>query len=74
VATVRKDTGFAKKPMDIEDEIERWGVLRAPRLHDVSITVKQLSGEQLKRIVQSIAAECPDGEVLLGLLKEEDAS
>lgn len=74
IGTVRKDSGFAKKPIEIEDEMERWGIVRAPRLHDVSITVKQLSGAQLKKIVQNISAECPDGEVLLGLLKEEEAS
>ena len=74
VSTVRKDSGFAKRPIEIEDEIERWGVVRAQRIHDVSITVKQLSGVQLKKIIQSISAECPDGEVLLGLLKEEEPS
>lgn len=69
---ILKESGYFKKPIEIEDEIERWGVSRTPLIHDVSITLKALSGTSLRKIIQAIASECPDGDVYLKLLKEEE--
>jgi hypothetical protein len=71
IGKMMRDLGYGKAPLQILDQLERWGVNKETKLHDVSIVFTSLSGEQLKKIIQSFDTEIPDSEVNLKLIQEE---
>ena len=67
-----RDLGFGQAPLQILDSLERWGVSKETKLHDVSLVFTSLSGKQLRTIIQSFDSEMPDSEINLKLIQEED--
>ncbi len=72
ISTVMRDLGFGQTPLDILDKLERWGVAKETKLHDVSLVFTSLSGEQLKKIIKSLDSEIPESEINMKLVQEED--
>jgi hypothetical protein len=71
IGKLMRDLGYGKAPLQILDQLERWGVTKETKLHDVSIVFTSLSGEHLRKIIQSFDTEIPDSEVNLKLIQEE---
>lgn len=67
-----RDLGYGKQPLQILDQLERWGVAKETKLHDVSLVFTSLTGEQLKKFIQTLDNDAPDAEVNLKLIQEED--
>lgn len=67
-----RDLGFGQAPLQILDQLERWGVSKESKLHDVSLVFTSLTGEQLKKIIQAVDGDIPDSEINLKLIQEED--
>ena len=64
--------GYGTQPLQILDQLERWGVAKETKLHDVSFVITTLTGEQLKKIIKALDTDLPDSEVDLKLVLEED--
>ena len=59
----------ATSPLNLLGQAERWGINAGTRVRDLSITVGDLTGAQLTRLLRSL----PDGITYeMGLRKEED--
>ncbi len=72
VSTLMRDLGYGRGPLQVLDQLERWGVSKETKLHDVSIVFTSLSGEQLRKLIETVDADIPDSEVNLKLVQEEN--
>ena len=72
IGKIVRELGYRQSPLQAIGEMERWGISKAAKLHDVNIVFTQLSGEQLKKVLQVVDGAVPDGEIGLRLLKEEE--
>lgn len=72
-AKTLKETGFAKTPLQAIGDLESWGAHKAKSLHDVSLVFKELSGEKVRKILQTVDQLAPESEIYLKLIKEEES-
>ncbi|MBC7429623.1 MAG: hypothetical protein H7336_13480 [Bacteriovorax sp.] len=72
IGKLMRDLGYGRAPLQILDQLERWGVSKETKLHDVSLVFTALSGEQLRKIIQTLDSDIPESELNLKLIQEED--
>jgi hypothetical protein len=72
VSKIIRDLGYGQSPLQALDQIERWGISKTSKLHDVSVVFTSLTGEQLKKVIQLVDGTVPDSEINLKLVLEED--
>jgi len=72
VSMIMRDLGFGQSPLQALGEVERWGIAKTSKLHDVSVVFTSLTGEQLKKVLQLVDGTVPDSEINLKLVLEED--
>lgn len=72
VSKIIRDLGYGQSPLQALDQIERWGIAKSSKLHDVSVVFTTLTGEQLKKVLQLVDGTVPDSEINLKLVLEED--
>lgn len=72
VSKIIRDLGYGQSPLQVLDQIERWGIAKTSKLHDVSVVFTSLTGEQLKKVLQLVDGTVPDSEINLKLVLEED--
>jgi hypothetical protein len=72
IGKIVRELGYRQSALQAIGELERWGINKSAKLHDVNIVFTQLSGEQLKKVLQVVDGAIPDGEIGLRLLKEEE--
>ncbi len=72
IPKIIRDLGFGQSPLQVLDQIERWGIAKGSRLHDVSVVFTSLTGEQLKKVIQIVDGAVPDSEINLKLVQEEE--
>ena len=72
VSKIIRDLGYGQSPLQALDQVERWGIARNSKLHDVSVVFTSLTGEQLKKVLQLVDGTVPDSEINLKLVLEED--
>ncbi len=72
IGKIVKELGYRQSPLQALGELDRWGIARNAKLHDINIVFTQLSGDQLKKVLEVVDGAVPDGEIGLRLLKEDD--
>jgi hypothetical protein len=72
ISKIIRDLGYGQSPLQALDQIERWGIAKTSKLHDVSVVFTSLTGEQLKKVLQLVDGTVPDSEINLKLVLEED--
>ena len=67
-----RELGYGQAPLQVLDQLERWGVLKTSKLHDVSVVFTALTGDQLKQVLRLVDGTVPESEINLKLVQEED--
>ena len=72
VSRIMRDLGYGQTPLQVLDQLERWGVSKTSKLHDVSVVFTAISGDQLKQVLKLVDGTVPESEINLKLVQEED--
>lgn len=74
VSKMIRQLGYGQTPLQALGEMEKWGIAKNAKLHDVNLSFTALNGEQLKKVLQLVDSTVPESEINLKLVLEEDKS